>query len=309
MVTLAERISESVLRRPRRLPGSARTLEVQDATAGKSVHGDNFTRFCPQGSTGIPACEMKYPGDAAQPRPPVLAGFRPVSGASGKLNINGANTYQFGMSNPVGRMDPWETQAEGGGDGGDVDDGSGPPAPPPEGFWQDVMHLFGYGVQGQTGPPDHPLPPGYVWTHPPTIQAPGIPFDPSLWQVMPADPNNPATPPVQTQTPDGKALPFAQQLENARRAMERAENAAEGEKACKFGHTAKHLVGTGIPPAEAERAIRAQAGGIINDSGFPSGPFWGARDGWRPDGRAPCVSDRKRPGQRWQVLPPWEVRY
>ena len=47
-----------------------------------------------------------YPGAAAQPRPPASAGFRPVNGASGKLNINGANTYQFVMSNPVGEVDP-----------------------------------------------------------------------------------------------------------------------------------------------------------------------------------------------------------
>ena len=52
---------------------------------------------------------MNYPGDAAQPRPPVSAGFRPVSGASGKLNVNGANTYQFVMINPVRAVDPWGT--------------------------------------------------------------------------------------------------------------------------------------------------------------------------------------------------------
>jgi hypothetical protein len=41
-----------------------------------------------------------------QPRPSVPTGFRPACGASGKLNINGTNTYQFVMINPVGRVDP-----------------------------------------------------------------------------------------------------------------------------------------------------------------------------------------------------------
>ncbi len=109
MVTLAERISESEPRRPRRLPGPFRVPAVRDAVAGKSVHGDRFTRSYPQGSTGIPACEMNYPGAAAQPHPSVPTGFRAVDGTSGfglsqnALNINGANTYQFVMSNPVGR--------------------------------------------------------------------------------------------------------------------------------------------------------------------------------------------------------------
>ena len=106
MVTLAERISESKLRRSRRLRGSPCTLAAQHTTAVKSVDGDNFTRFYPQGSTGIPGCEIKYPGAAAQPRPSASAGFRLVNGAGRRLNINGANTYQFVMSNPVGNMDP-----------------------------------------------------------------------------------------------------------------------------------------------------------------------------------------------------------
>jgi hypothetical protein len=52
---------------------------------------------------------MNYPGAAAQPHPSVPTGFRAVDGTSGfglsqnALNINGANTYQFVMSNPVGR--------------------------------------------------------------------------------------------------------------------------------------------------------------------------------------------------------------
>ncbi len=79
MVTLAERISESDLRRSRRLPGSVRTLANQDATAVKSAHGDHFARTYPQGSTAIPAGEIKYPGAATQPRPPVSARFRPAN--------------------------------------------------------------------------------------------------------------------------------------------------------------------------------------------------------------------------------------
>ncbi len=104
MVMLAERISESEPRRSRRLPGSPCTLAVPDATAVKSLHRDHLSRFYPQGSTAIPACEIEYPGAAAQPRPPASAKCRPASGASSRLYINGANTYQFVMSNPVGRL-------------------------------------------------------------------------------------------------------------------------------------------------------------------------------------------------------------
>ncbi len=60
MVTLAERISEPEPRRSRRLPGSPCVAAAQETTAVKSVHGNCFTAPCPQGSTGTPACEIKY---------------------------------------------------------------------------------------------------------------------------------------------------------------------------------------------------------------------------------------------------------
>ena len=63
------------------------------------------TASYPQGSTAIPACEMNYPGAAALTRHPASAKFCPVSGASGRLDINGANTYQFVMSNPITSTD------------------------------------------------------------------------------------------------------------------------------------------------------------------------------------------------------------
>jgi hypothetical protein len=50
---------------------------------------------------------MNYPGAAAQPRPPASAGFREADATSGfalspnALNPNGANKYQFAMSNPA----------------------------------------------------------------------------------------------------------------------------------------------------------------------------------------------------------------
>jgi hypothetical protein len=115
MVTLAERISDSVLRR---LPGYPCTLAAQDATAVKSVHGDCFTAPYPQGSTGIPAGKINYPDAAAQPRPPVSAKFREAGPTRGfglslnALNINGANTYQFVESNPVNAVDPWGLAAQ-----------------------------------------------------------------------------------------------------------------------------------------------------------------------------------------------------
>jgi hypothetical protein len=60
---------------------------------------------------GIPACEINHPGAAAQPRPPASAGFREADATSGfglspnALDINGANTYQFVMGNPVDAVD------------------------------------------------------------------------------------------------------------------------------------------------------------------------------------------------------------
>ena len=118
MVTLAERISDPEPRRSRRLPSRLRVPAVPDATAGKSVHGDCFTAPYPQVSTGIPACETNYPGAAAQPQLPASAKFCKVDQTRGfglspnALNINGTNTYQFVMSNPVGAVDPWGRRAE-----------------------------------------------------------------------------------------------------------------------------------------------------------------------------------------------------
>ena len=69
------------------------------------------TATYPQGGTGIPAGEMNYPGAAVQSRC-LGTGFHAVDATSGfglspnALNINGANTYQFVGSGPVGRVDP-----------------------------------------------------------------------------------------------------------------------------------------------------------------------------------------------------------
>ena len=65
----------------------------------------------PQGGTGIPAGEMNCPGAAAHMRPAAATGFCAVDATSGfglspnALNINGAYTYQFVESDPVGRVD------------------------------------------------------------------------------------------------------------------------------------------------------------------------------------------------------------
>ncbi len=123
------------------------------------------------------------------------------------------------MGDPAGRVDPWGTQVEGGGDGGDVDDGNGngPPGPPPESLEQDLLD-FGFGVQDQTGPPDYPLPTGDVWSCPPVIQAPWTPFDPSLWHAVPVDSGNPATPPIPNTDAKSNTLPPAEQAEDAQKA-------------------------------------------------------------------------------------------
>ena len=65
----------------------------------------------PQGGTGIPAGEMNYPGAAAHMRPAAATGFRGGDATSGfglspnALNVNGADTYQFVGSDPVGATD------------------------------------------------------------------------------------------------------------------------------------------------------------------------------------------------------------
>ena len=70
------------------------------------------TATYPQGGTGIPAGEINYPGAAAHMRPAAATEFCAVDATSGfglspnALNINGADTYQFVMGNPVDRADP-----------------------------------------------------------------------------------------------------------------------------------------------------------------------------------------------------------
>ncbi len=70
----------------------------------------------PQGGTGIPAGEMNCPGAAAQSRS-LGTGFRAVDATNGfglspnALNINGADTYQFVGSDPVGLVDAMGTDS------------------------------------------------------------------------------------------------------------------------------------------------------------------------------------------------------
>ena len=79
-------------------------------------------RFCSFSRLFVDRCSLAvdegqdpagYPGAAAHPRPGASAGFRGADAEhncgehrSLPLNINGANTYQFVMSNPVGNVDP-----------------------------------------------------------------------------------------------------------------------------------------------------------------------------------------------------------
>ena len=73
----------------------------------------------PQGGTGIPAGTTNYPGAAAHMQPAAATGFRAVDVTSGfglspnALNINGADTYQFVGSDPVGRVDATGTAVAG----------------------------------------------------------------------------------------------------------------------------------------------------------------------------------------------------
>ena len=74
------------------------------------VRGCRAAAIYPKGGTGIAAGEVGYSGAAAQFRC-LEAGFRAADGTDGfglspnALNINGASTYQFVGSGPVGKVD------------------------------------------------------------------------------------------------------------------------------------------------------------------------------------------------------------
>jgi hypothetical protein len=115
---------------------------------------------------------MNYPGVAAQPRPSASAKFREVDPTRGfglspnVLDINGSNTYQFVMSNPVGRTDstgptdggqvlnwPTDTYHEAT-PAGDFIDAIG--TTPAEKFWLAAYH-YNTGGWGQAGAGNDPI--------------------------------------------------------------------------------------------------------------------------------------------------------
>ena len=116
--------------------------------------------------------------------------------------VNGANTYQFVEANPVNAVDPWGTQ---------VDD----EPPPDQGGGEDSS---GAGSPIPVGPPNMISPPGYSWTSPGSIGAPGdAPLD---WFLTPNDPSDSRTPPIDPYNPDGTLKPPLEQIEDARRTGE-----------------------------------------------------------------------------------------
>jgi RHS repeat-associated protein len=133
--------------------------------------------------------------------------------------INGANTYQFVMSNPVGNVDPSGLAED--------DDGAGadPSVPPPDNLWQGIYELFGF--QPYFGPPIVDTPPGYAWWYPPTISPQGAPPDESLWQLQPTDLNNPGTPSINPIGPNGQTLTPEDQVDVAMQAMRDAADKKE----------------------------------------------------------------------------------
>ena len=135
--------------------------------------------------------------------------------------INGANTYQFVMSNPVGNVDPFGLAGE------DDDVGGNPETPPPSSFMEGIDEFFG--IEPYFGPPIVSTPPGYQWWYPPTIGPEGAPPDPNLWQLQPTDLNNPHTPNINPIGPNGETLTPQQQVDQAQQAMRDADNKNEPE--------------------------------------------------------------------------------
>ena len=117
MVAIAEAISES---KPR---GGRRQLRRTSVCSAVNPRFSNSSLlFVDRCSLAVDEGQdpAGYPAAAAHPRPGASAGFRGADAEhncgelrSPPLNINGANTYQFVMSNPVGNVDPEGTQVYG----------------------------------------------------------------------------------------------------------------------------------------------------------------------------------------------------
>ena len=111
VVVVAEDSSASGLQWQRKLHGGS---GVSPLGANDPVTGLYYERarwYSPSLGTWVSQDPAQYPSAAAQPRPPTSAGFRAVeetyfAGISlPQLNINGADTYQFVIGNPLGRVD------------------------------------------------------------------------------------------------------------------------------------------------------------------------------------------------------------
>lgn len=107
------------------------------------------------------------------------------------------------MGNPVNAVDPWGTQVD---------------EPPPEPVGGDDGRGDASGDVADpvpVGSANMITPPGYSWSSPGSIGAPGdAPLD---WYLTPNDPSNPRTPPIDPYDPDGSLKDPLQRIEDARR--------------------------------------------------------------------------------------------
>ena len=171
--------------------------------------------------------------------------------------INGANTYQLVMSNPVGKVDP----AGRAGVSDDVNDEGA------SGSWWEALWSGLFGAELYQGPPIVTAPQGYEWYYMPTIGG----YDPNNWIISPVDMNNPDTPAINVSLPGGGTEPpWMQATDTAR-----AELAGRGGPCPAYDN-----------PAFPKNARDTLA--FVDQTGQHPPGYEGGRDLRNPEGRLPA---------------------